>query len=803
VTHETAIDRVTAAMDRHGIRWRRTAGGNLSAKCPVHDGNGNTSLGVRGVEGRALMLCRSGVCTAEDIVAALGLSMSDLFDEPGGQEYRYTDAAGQRTRTVHRSPDKGFRQSGRTSVRQLYRLPRVLEAVTAGQPVYLVEGEQDVHTLESLGVVATTAPEGAGRIGKCDLAPLKGAVVVAIPDRDAAGEKWAATVRERLGGGYTKSLTFAQPKDGKDVTDHVLLGHGLAELVSVDGVQWDDPLPFGWRPSALPAFPVDALPRVIGNYVSALAEATQTPIDLPGVVALGIQSACVGGRVEVEPRRGWTEPTNLYTVAVLPPGSRKSAVVGACRVPLDSAWAQLVDELGPTVLDSRTEKDIRERYANRCKEQAAKESDPALIAEAQDAVRAAEQVVVPPWPKLTTDDATPEALVTALAEQGGRVAAISAEAGIFDSLTGRYTKGANLEPVLKAHAGDMIQVDRRGRAPETVHAPALTMIATIQPYALQEMLNRPDFAGRGLLARILWVLAPDTVGYRKVDAEAVPVDTEKAYRTTVEALAVAMAKRDSTVRLAVSEPAGKRLNDYAARVERMLRPDAELGAALLRQWGSKLVGAAVRIAGCLHATEHALTDPISETTMVNAIRLAEYCRAHATAALATRDDERTRNTRAVIALLVDKEMTTFRLRDLQRKVPREMQKADLLKTILRDLADGGWVRERADSGSWDLHPDAGQHLHPADTADTADTGGETAGQARSTAVSTAADTADTSGHSVSSVSMAADTVETPLTRGYTPAVSGVSSVSSGDCPTCSWPFESVGHDTNCLRGTAA
>jgi DNA primase len=46
----------------------------------------------------------------------------------------------------------------------LYRLPRVAEAVAAGERVFLVEGEKDADALERAGAVATTAPGGAGKV---------------------------------------------------------------------------------------------------------------------------------------------------------------------------------------------------------------------------------------------------------------------------------------------------------------------------------------------------------------------------------------------------------------------------------------------------------------------------------------------------------------------------------------------------------------------------------------------------------------------------------------------------------------
>lgn len=66
----------------------------------------------------------------------------------------------------------------------LYRLPRVLDAIGAGRPVYVVEGEKDVETLERLGHVATCNPGGAGKWRDGYSQRLAGADVIILPDSD-------------------------------------------------------------------------------------------------------------------------------------------------------------------------------------------------------------------------------------------------------------------------------------------------------------------------------------------------------------------------------------------------------------------------------------------------------------------------------------------------------------------------------------------------------------------------------------------------------------------------------------------
>lgn len=225
----TATDRLVKALDERGHKVdTRTA--SIRTKCPGHDGQSDNSLSLRQIEGQALVHCFGG-CDTVDVLAALGLTMSDLFDEPRGPKYTYTDALGKPTRVVHRKPDKTFPQSGDTKGRpQLYRLPAVVEAVKAGTTIYLVEGEKDVHAIESVGAVATTTPMGASNLPKADLSPLSGAQVVVVPDNDKAGETYLRDARDALRG-LAASVRVARTKVGKDAADHVAAGYGLDDLV--------------------------------------------------------------------------------------------------------------------------------------------------------------------------------------------------------------------------------------------------------------------------------------------------------------------------------------------------------------------------------------------------------------------------------------------------------------------------------------------------------------------------------------------------------------------------------------------
>lgn len=241
-------------------------GGQWIHRCPHHD-DGNPSAATKVTEtGKQLVTCYAG-CRTEDMCAAVGMTVADLEPPEHGSwtpagpavaEYPYVDEHGRELFTVHRAAGKQFRQSrpaqhpgegGRSGrvwnlrgVRRiLYRLPRVIDAVQAGQRVYIVEGEKDVHAVEAAGGVATCSPQGAGKWRQLDPAAiehLRGADVTIVADRDGPGYAHARDVRASLQG-IAASVEVRVAASGKDAADH--LAGGLLDLDDLDPYDLDTP----------------------------------------------------------------------------------------------------------------------------------------------------------------------------------------------------------------------------------------------------------------------------------------------------------------------------------------------------------------------------------------------------------------------------------------------------------------------------------------------------------------------------------------------------------------------------------
>src|SRR5215211_4210280 len=193
---------------------------------------------------------------------------------------------------------------------------------------------------------------------------------------------------------------------------------------------WSTPMPIRaswriWRASS----PTPA-PAWMGEYVAAVATATQTPPDLAGMLALAVLATVAAGAVEVQPRPGWQEPLCLFVAVGMDAGARKSSVFTALTRPVaeferDQAAAAL-----PAITETATLRRIADQAAAHAEAAASKAPvDQQEERQAEAIARAVEatNLVVPPVPRWLVDDATPEALAGLLATYG-RIALLSPEA---------------------------------------------------------------------------------------------------------------------------------------------------------------------------------------------------------------------------------------------------------------------------------------------------------------------------------------------------------------------------------------
>ena len=119
---------------------------------------------------------------------------------------------------------------------------------------------------------------------------------------------------------------------GGSIIDYLIYAEELTKAQAIDKLkhelcehQWKMPVPFD--EVKLPSFPVDALPAPLCDWVKAVAENTETPVDMAAVCALAVLSCTLQGKFIVHAKSGYGEPLNLYILIIANSGERKSPIV--------------------------------------------------------------------------------------------------------------------------------------------------------------------------------------------------------------------------------------------------------------------------------------------------------------------------------------------------------------------------------------------------------------------------------------------------------------------------------------------
>lgn len=468
---------------------------------------------------------------------------------------------------------------------------------------------------------------------------------------------------------------------------------------------------------APPPFPVDALPGFMADMCLGTEHQLQMAVDMPAMVCLGVLSAAVGGRVDIEARPGWREPLNLYLMSFSDPASRKTAVVKALSAPLRRAERRLRELVKPRHLEATARQKIAKLVAEKAVQAASQARPEDRIAAEQEAVEAQTrfaEIVVPPLPTILSEDSTPESLVGLMAENHGRAAVIAAETDALDTIVGRYAKGgsgANLGIILKAHSGESHKTRRVGRASEDLPHTNLTLMLMGQPAVLTSMVTNAEWTGRGVLARLLISVPDETVGYRTPGTEAVDPEVALEYSRRIEELVLDLAgvrvhqgpmghtetlaeEGEEPQLLTLSPEADDLLLAIETEVEPQLREDGRLGG--ITGWGGKLAGATVRLAGLLHLVDNPIDEPVSDKTMERAWSIASYFSDHALIAFRQVGITGETDARKVLDYLHREKPESFTVRDLHNalKGSRRFREVAAVLTALGVLEEKGWVARK-------------------------------------------------------------------------------------------------------------
>lgn len=627
----------------------------------------------------------------------------------------------------------GWRWQGFPTPRPLYGLQK-LAGNAAPSDILLVEGEGKGDSLQSVlgpNVAVLGLHGGCAGVWKLDFSPLAGRQFVYWPDSDAPGAGAALAVAEAAGRAGAAGVRIVVPPAGVretwDAADAVKEGWDSDQLVALIqaavssaefgkvaadrwGVssnekaspsveEWPNPIAFTGHD--VPVLDTANLPPVLGQYCAELAEEKQVPPELVLAMSLATLATAAQSRFNVRVREGYSEPLNIYTLCPLEPANRKSAVAEACTIPLKEWETWIAEKMAPEVAAARSQRLTLEKVIEKKRSSAASKRTMAEIQEVQREILALEEQLpeVPVIPRLLADNTTPEALAVLMEHAGGCIAIITAEGGIFDILAGMYSKGVpNLDLFLKAHSGDSFRVDRRHSAPVLLNTPRLTLGLSPQPVTLSNRSASKVFRGRGLDGRFLYFMPQSLLGRRKLEPSPMTPATKARFHDKVRAILPNSwgAEMPGTVELNLSSEAYRVWLEFAGEVEKGLAPGGEFDG--LNDWGGKLAGAVIRIAGLFHLVTHDRPESlqISAETMQQAAYLGSLCAEHAKAAYALMGaDDAAEGARRVLDWIRRQAANRFTVRDCWQAIKQQALFAhvDAVRTALKELEERAFIRE--------------------------------------------------------------------------------------------------------------
>ncbi|MGW6979953.1 DUF3987 domain-containing protein [Streptomyces sp. NPDC054932] len=402
--------------------------------------------------------------------------------------------------------------------------------------------------------------------------------------------------------------------------------------------QQETPSPDGWEepvrlaPPPPPELDVKLL-GAIGEMAAAVSTSLQVPVDIPAWFGMAAASAAIGGRRTVSPKPDWSEPVTLYCMTVAAPGEKKSPSRAAMVAPLaqEEQRRKAADKL--TVARDQQDRRIAEACVAAAETQVIKTKGAPARQKARqelDAVR--DELEQLGEPKVITqmlaDDTTPEAAAGVLAEQGERLAVISAEGGFLGNIGGRYSNQPNLEIVLKAWSHEPHTVNRKSGPPLFLDRPSLTLALAVQPGLLSGLGDTAEvFEARGLTGRFIFAVPASLVGQRTYDTARIPDDVRRRYAESITRM-IKLIWDDSELReMALDEDAQAIFKAFWEDWERRHLVPGDLTA--VEGWSKKLPGQILRLAAVMTLFDAPSSFTVSSKTMANAVALVPYLLGHA------------------------------------------------------------------------------------------------------------------------------------------------------------------------------
>lgn len=485
---------------------------------------------------------------------------------------------------------------------------------------------------------------------------------------------------------------------------------------------WDEPVLFG--NVELPKMSSDLLPSYLGEFAGAVSRQVQAPEGMASLLGLSAVATALQKKVIVSPdeHSDYVEPVNVWTVVVADPSERKSPVLREMMSPV----VEWEIEQGDLLKDEKTRVDTERAIAeNRIKKL---HSDAGKAETPEERVPIATEIKelkdnMPDevrFPVMWTGNVTTERLEQLMVDHEEKMSVITDEGGIFEIMGGLYNNGkVNLDIFMQGYSGNPTRTDRAGRSAHMKN-PLLTLGLAIQPKVLGDLSSgsKRVFRGNGLLSRFLYYKCETHRGQRLyANQQPITPEVRRRYSFGIKALLDIPLENDEfdnavPTRLHLDDDARDLWIEFSDGIERSLAHGAELDE--VADWGGKLAGNTLRVAGLFHVVEHGVdTRAINRETVDRAIQLMKVLIPHAMFALnATTTSGLAKDAEHVYRWLLKHEKREFTTRGCQRDMQSRFPAVKELEPVLSELVARNIIRPVANLKSMG-RPSSNYEANPA------------------------------------------------------------------------------------------
>lgn len=456
-----------------------------------------------------------------------------------------------------------------------------------------------------------------------------------------------------------------------------------------------------------PAFPIEALGPVLGKAALAIEQIVQLPLSSAANSVLAVASLAAQGRANVvlPVGNGTSRPLSLFFLTVLASGDRKSTADGIALRPVREFERELKEIQGKEQQRYEVEYAAFDTYTRSLKKK--------LSSNKAGLEKALTELGPAPRPPLSSviapsGDQTMEGLFRIYEHGRPSLAMLCDDAGTF--LGGHSMKAEQKKSttgnLCRAWDGSKIERIRGGDGVKDLYDRRLAMHLMAQKDVAAEFLSDDRFADQGLLARFL-ITAPDSyAGTRFRDDTQYQAEMPRLYAELrpYEAAIAALIRKPIEWKDELNPALGIHLDSImltsearALWVEFYNEIEGRQGhggdLAGIKEFASKLLENATRLAGVLALCENPAAHEIHVETLADAIKLARFYLAETLRMMgASYVDPELRNAEAVRQWLHERGEIIVGLSTIYQFGPACVRDAKSARAAMSILADHGWVK---------------------------------------------------------------------------------------------------------------